>query len=476
MVNAMKKFSTLFMLALMSSGMFAVPTYLVQTGYDSDAKWSSSVVTATGAQLVDLRVSGQELDEWINTTTGCEIWLAAGMYYVNAGMTAVLNYQLYGGFAGTESALDDRISDGWQFANPTIIDGDSHRIVLDGKNVQGTTWNGLTFRNSQGNNGGVARLHTNSRIENCLFVSNTASNQGGVLQTYNGNNIVVSGCCFENNKGVQGGAIYVNNAANNTYTVNGCSFKNNEATGTANAGGAIHCQGKGIMQINACVFDGNKAAGNGDAVSSDIKADAAAKTSITNCLLFDQSGQKHAVYLAEGVIYNCTFANNAGGAVYTAGTDLKTIANNIIWGVNAEECRLALADNANTSLKNNAIGKMITYENMVQENNVEIDTLHTTYFKDVALKDFHLTASATAMIGAGLDLSTDGVTTDLAGDSRTAGSYDIGCYIYVEEEPTGCENVTTERMDGIRYNLQGQRVGEDYHGIVIMDGKKYLQQ
>ena len=474
----MKRISTLCMLALISSGMFAVPAYLVQTGYGTDAKWSSSVVNAMGAQLVDLKVSGQELDEWINTTTGCEIWLAAGTYYVNSGITAVLNYRLYGGFVGTESMVDDRVSDGWQFANPSIIDGDNHRIVLDGKNVQGTTWNGLTFRNSQGYNGGVARLHTNSRIENCLFVSNTASNQGGVLQTYNGNNIVVCGCCFENNEAMQGGAVYVNNAASNTYTLDGCCFKNNEATGTANAGGAIHCQGKGIMQINACVFEGNEAAGNGDAVSSDIKGDAASKTSITNCLLFDQSGQKHAVYLAEGVIYNCTFANNAGGAVYTTGTDQKTIANNIIWGVNAGECRLTLADNANSSLKNNAIGKLVNYQNMVQENNVEIDTLQITHFKDVVLKDFHLTASAIAMIGTGMDLSVEGITTDLAGATRTAGSYDMGCYIYVEEvnPPLGYENVSAGRMGGIRYNVQGQRVGGDYRGIVIMDGKKYVQQ
>ena len=30
--------------------------------------------------------------------------------------------------------------------------------------------------------------------------------------------------------------------------------------------------------------------------------------------------------------------------------------------------------------------------------------------------------------------------------------------------------------DGIRYNLAGQKVGNDYKGIVIMNGKKFMQK
>ena len=472
----MKKVFALCMLALVSISMSSIPQYLVQTGQPDEATWASSVVSATGATLVDLRTANKEFDEWINTTEACEIWLAAGVYYVNSGITAVQNYLLYGGFSGAELTIDARDYDRWQFGHESIIDGDGVRIVLDGKQVQGCTWDGLTFRNSQGNNGGVARIHHGTHIYNCKFLNNTALNQGGALQAYNYGVIEISNCYFEGNKGKQGGAIYVgNNRVQDSYTINNCYFKENEATGTVNAGGAIHAQGKCLMAINACIFEGNTAAGNGDAISSDIKGDDAAKTNITNCLLIDQTGSKPAVYLAEGVLYNCTFANNAGGAIYTAGTDAKAIANNIIWGSNAQECKLALEDNANSSLKNNAMGKLITYEYMVQENNVAIDTLQSAYFKDTALKDFHLTKAATAMIGTGLDLSAEGVTTDIAGSVRTVGSYDMGCYIYVNDSETGCDNISTNQTDGIRYNLLGKPVDETYRGVVIMNGKKYMQ-
>lgn len=44
-------------------------------------------------------------------------------------------------------------------------------------------------------------------------------------------------------------------------------------------------------------------------------------------------------------------------------------------------------------------------------------------------------------------------------------------------EPQGIESVNSQRVKtNIRYNILGQRVGEDYKGIVIQDGQKYLQQ
>ncbi len=41
---------------------------------------------------------------------------------------------------------------------------------------------------------------------------------------------------------------------------------------------------------------------------------------------------------------------------------------------------------------------------------------------------------------------------------------------------TGIESVVIAPSKGVVYNLQGQIVGEDYQGIVIKDGKKYLNK
>ena len=46
-------------------------------------------------------------------------------------------------------------------------------------------------------------------------------------------------------------------------------------------------------------------------------------------------------------------------------------------------------------------------------------------------------------------------------------------YLEKEEEATAIEQVTL-RSNGIRYNLLGQPVGEDYKGIVILNGHKMI--
>ncbi len=46
-----------------------------------------------------------------------------------------------------------------------------------------------------------------------------------------------------------------------------------------------------------------------------------------------------------------------------------------------------------------------------------------------------------------------------------------------EQDATGIKTVETMLIDtkGNLYNLSGQRVGDDYHGIVIKNGRKYVK-
>ena len=48
----------------------------------------------------------------------------------------------------------------------------------------------------------------------------------------------------------------------------------------------------------------------------------------------------------------------------------------------------------------------------------------------------------------------------------------------VEVDPTGISmlSVETRQADGVLYNLQGQRVGKDYKGLIIKDGKKIMKK
>ena len=55
-----------------------------------------------------------------------------------------------------------------------------------------------------------------------------------------------------------------------------------------------------------------------------------------------------------------------------------------------------------------------------------------------------------------------------------------GCHIYsikVEAGSTGISTVNAQKMqNNVIYNLAGQKVGNDYKGIVIMNGKKFMQK
>ena len=49
-------------------------------------------------------------------------------------------------------------------------------------------------------------------------------------------------------------------------------------------------------------------------------------------------------------------------------------------------------------------------------------------------------------------------------------------FISGEEETDGIKAVSTTVENGVRYNLAGQKVGADYKGIIVVNGKKYLNK
>ena len=54
-----------------------------------------------------------------------------------------------------------------------------------------------------------------------------------------------------------------------------------------------------------------------------------------------------------------------------------------------------------------------------------------------------------------------------------AGKFSI---VFADDETDGIKAVSTKVENGVRYNLAGQKVGADYKGIVIVNGKKYLNK
>ncbi|MBR1426581.1 MAG: hypothetical protein IJ581_03920 [Paludibacteraceae bacterium] len=439
----MKRTFLLSLTALLWLSTFAAPKYLVQTGKSGDAEWSDAVATTHSATIVNLATEGKTLNEWINATftsyeTSNETWIAAGTYNLSGSFTAGWSsVKLYGGFVGTETSTTQRVvgNNPWEMTNPTILDGGETVQIYTGSPAFGGTWDGLTLTKCNSAKGGVAALYNNAKINNCRFIDNSASThdnsaitQGGALHVYQKNGVNISNCYFENNTASQGGAIYIaNNDKEYTLVIDHCYFKDNNASHSTNAGGAVYFQNPGTYIVNACVFDHNNASGNGSAIFSSVTGDGAS-TNITNCLFKNQQNStKTPIYLLQGSILNCTFASNAGGSLYVGGTGSSMrVENNIVWGANATECNISIGNEAGYTLKNNVLCKMIAPEKVTKENNYYLTYGDDRYFMDAANGNYHLSWRAMEMIGKGCDLSSDGITADLEGTTRSAN--DIGCY------------------------------------------------
>ena len=440
----------------------------------------------------------------------------------------------------------------------------------------GVVLTGLTIQNSKHTaGGGVYKVYSGNNIKYCTFKNNSTTNDGGAIIVFN-QNATIEGCLFEGNKAANGGAIRIGGETINlTATIKDCDFKNNEATNASNGGGAISKVQAIALNATGCTFDGNKAVYGGalfvnstkdvvvenctfannvattnggafylHASCSDTVTINACKmylnTAVDGAAIYD--GAAHYSVITNNAIYNngCVvdatkkyqavvyikpllFANNTicfnYGRVNVASNVAKAVvANNIVWGnkvqtssstaealaftsasfnfVNATETTGCTVSNNYTQ---NPITSSETGNKIVISDNVKIvdsktdfeaatDTFgvvpaeRTDKYEKVLNANFALT-SGSQFINKGIDLEL--VTTDILGTAREVGKCDVGAYEYVDKGPgTAIENTEKAPLDiqaalqaGEVYNLLGQRVGELQAGnIYIVGGQKVLMR
>ena len=229
---------------------------------------------------------------------GDEIWVAAGTYYTSNNANTTQSFliptgvQVYGGFAGTETSIDERNVE----ANKTVLSGeigdknntyDNAFTVVTLKNVDAnTTLDGLVitggnaigdknFAQSSGaaifNDG--SNGESNPVIRNCTFVANAAL-KGGAIYNMAHNGIcspIIEDCKFEENKSyLNGGAIF-NDSSNGKCEpkIINCTFNAN----MAGYGGAILNKARTNSTtsplIKECYFVGNTATDRGSSIYND---------------------------------------------------------------------------------------------------------------------------------------------------------------------------------------------------------------
>jgi hypothetical protein len=244
-----------------------------------------------------------------NTASG-DIWIAAGVYRTtkvdtNSTFRIANAVAVYGGFAGTETTLDERDA----VANVTVLSGDSngddtpgnttinrtdntrHIVFVDSLITDKTIFDGLTFSGGHtGDNGDTDLWHRaggaifsysplqindctftdnfarsgagvyvlrdghGTSCSNSLFTSNRVSSQGCGFMANNLDNIVIDNCDFTNNTTVRG-ALYTLEC-NNAFITN-CDFINN--VNSTGFGGAYFNWNSINVVLEDCNFTQNQA-------------------------------------------------------------------------------------------------------------------------------------------------------------------------------------------------------------------------
>ncbi|MEE1083705.1 MAG: choice-of-anchor Q domain-containing protein [Paludibacteraceae bacterium] len=205
------------------------------------------------------------------STTGKkhQIWVAKGTYVGDTSLVSAISLSagvsLYGGFAGTESSLDERD----EKTNVTIIDGrykrrciiqnydfaDSLAIVVDGFTIQNgylrsntgvnakskknTTFNNCVFRNAREGEESVYAEKT--AFTNCKFTENAIQD----LEIYDG---IVDSCTFSDNTTTQ---------SNKIIYMKRTKMSNSQICGVSNGYGIIDAIENSF--ISDCKIMNNKA-------------------------------------------------------------------------------------------------------------------------------------------------------------------------------------------------------------------------
>jgi hypothetical protein len=298
---------------------------------------------------------------------GNELWVKAGTYKPTTGSDRSTTFQLkngvsiYGGFAGTEGAREQR---SWS-TNVTILSGDigtsgnnndnvyhvvtgsgtDNTALLDGFTVTGGNANSASNPDDQG--GGMYNSFGSPTVRNVTFSNNTATIAGGGM--YNDHSSPdLRSVTFNNNTSTGNGGAICNSLGSDT-TLTDVTFHANSVTG--GDGGALMNDYSSPTLVNVTFSDNAATGGYGGAMYNDLVS----VPVLTNVTFSGNSATMSSGYNGGygGAMYNyanttpprltnVTFSGNHavgyddahpgyGGALYiTAGS--MGITNTILWG------------------------------------------------------------------------------------------------------------------------------------------------
>ncbi len=293
---------------------------------------------------------------------GDHIWVAAGTYVGN--FTLALGVEMYGGFAGTETLLEQR---DWT-THETILDGNQTGSVVTGPigATETTRIDGFTITNGSGTfahsreyGGGVYLFDSSPTVANNAITANTGTNGGGLYAQESSSTIV--GNAITGNSASSGGGLDLysasptivrNTITGNTGTLGGGlgllqsspTIANNViSNNSANGGGGLD------LSESSPTIANNLIAGNGARGGGGLLLRLSSPTIANNTIVGNwatDSGGLRVEYLSSPTIVNTIIAFNSSG-VRLEGDGTPTLRHNCVYG-NADYDYHGLADPTGT--------------------------------------------------------------------------------------------------------------------------------
>lgn len=312
------------LLAFFLAGMAAAQSkiYYVSSQATDTGDGSSWANATTLTKALDKAVAGDQI--WVQgfeTLTGDNLYVAP----TKEGFAVKSGVQLYGGFAGTESRLSQRVTLGkpYQLKYRSVLSGDIQKNDTVGSvdlifPANGTRSDNATHvlsvnldpTQASGNNNTYPTVINGFSIGNGQAAGTGDAGKGGGIYVYGDNSkggvFRIERCFLISNYATQGGAVYVSsevqNVNNGESLINQCVIYNNAAGDRAaveNQAGGIYLAGKATV-VNTSIFNN----GNGGVRLS-----------------------------PESKVVNVTIARNTGAGVdLTTASNSTNVYNSIIWG------------------------------------------------------------------------------------------------------------------------------------------------
>lgn len=265
-----------------------------------------------------------------------EFWIAEGTYTPSATITIYndQNLSFYGGFAGNETARNQRNISG----HPVIIDGQGSlqhvfyvlyqvtNVRFDGLTIQGGAALGTPKTSDVAQGSGILVNTVSSLvIANCTFKNNTSRGLGGAVAILDSASVSITDSTFTGNSTLEsgGGALsiyWTKTTPQPVAVINRCSFEGNQSDLD---GGAIYT-GYYPITVKDSTFIGNTSVNSSaGALKLDYNNDSVSK--IERCIFMKNTvtsglnGGALQVYAQSVEVENTVFAYNttlgSGGAV-----------------------------------------------------------------------------------------------------------------------------------------------------------------